>query len=79
MGWLIQVFTESDNATLCPVRVSSGTVGIVYHAAAIFGLLTGALHIDMDTLGAYTQHMIELVGVGGLVVGAKSAMKGDAQ
>lgn len=73
------VFTERDGETLCPVRVGSGLAGMVYHAAAVLGFSIGDIHLDINTLGTYLQHMVLLIGVGGATVGAKSLMKGDAQ
>ncbi len=79
MDWLKHILTESDNATACPVRVGSGVVGLIYHAAAGAGVYLGSMHIDIVTLGQYMRHMIELVGVAAAGIGVKSAMKGDAQ
>lgn len=72
------ILTEADNTTLCPVRVAAFIVGALYHAAAAWGIFHNDLQFDIATLGQYMQHMMTLVGIGGLSVGAKSLMKGDA-
>jgi acetyl-CoA acetyltransferase len=72
-------FTERDNATYCPVRVGGGLIAAGYHLGAFAGMVLGQIHLDMNTLGTYTQHMLSLLAVGGVTAGAKSTLKGDAQ
>ena len=70
---------ESDNATLCPVRMM-GTMGIVgYHA--LLGFMLGHQHaaLSMADLGTYMQQMSTAGVAFGVGIGAKSVMKGDAQ
>ncbi len=75
---LKHTMTERDNATYCPVRLSTLGVGLTYHAVSAWMLINGSVHLDMGTLGQYVHHMVTLIGVGGATVGAKSMFGGDA-
>ena len=79
MEQLKNIFSESDNSTLCPVRVGAGITAFLYHVAAVIGAVIGVIHLDMATLGMYLQHMVTLIGTTGASVGVKSVLKGDAQ
>ena len=79
MSWLAHLFTEPDNTTVCPVRVIGLASGALYHAAAAGGIATGAIHLDIASLGQYLQHMSVLAGTMGVATGAKSIMNGDAK
>ena len=73
-----KLFSEADNQTPCPVRIAAGLANVGYHIGALVGIYAGAIHLDITTLGLYLQHMATLIGVGGLSIGTKSIMKGDA-
>lgn len=75
----LQILTERDNATVCPVRVILLGAIVVYHVAAVVGVCIGQLRIDMPSLGDYLQHMSIVMLAAGGSIGAKSALKGDAQ
>lgn len=75
---LLNLVTEPDNVTLCPVRIVVGLGVVVYHAAALYGLWTGAIAAEMRDLSLYVQHISTFAGIGGLSIGGKSLMKGDA-
>lgn len=79
MSWFTRMITEGDNATQCPVRVGAVATAAVYHAGAVFMIIAQHVTIDISMLGQYIQHMSTLIGVAGVSIGAKSAMKGDAQ
>ena len=75
---LSNLITEPDNVTLCPVRliVWIGVAG--YHLGILWGVYAAAIKADMPSIGLYVQHIVTLAGIGGLAVGGKSLMKGDA-
>ena len=75
---LANLITEPDNVTLCPVRVVVGLGVIAYHAAALWGLYSGSIKVEMHDLTEYVQHISTFAGIGGLAIGGKSLMKGDA-
>lgn len=75
---LADIFTEGDNATVCPVRVGMLSTAVIYHVGALAGVIGQHLALDMATLGFYVQHMSTLFGIGALGVGAKSVLKADA-
>ncbi|MBV8061064.1 MAG: hypothetical protein JO253_06020 [Alphaproteobacteria bacterium] len=78
-AWIKHVLTEPDGNTFCPLRCGMALTTAVYHGAAAAGLWNGGLHCDIATLGQYAQHMTTLFAAGGVGIGAKSIMKGDAQ
>ena len=78
MNFLQKLFSEADNETPCPVRIAAGITNFGYHLGAAVGIYMGAIHLDIVTIGLYIQHMVTLIGVGGLSIGTKSLMKGDA-
>ena len=66
-------FTEDDNATFCPFRATTlGAIGM-YHIGAVYGVISGALHADMVTLGQYANHMMTLGGTLAAGVSVRSA------
>ena len=75
---LMNLITEGDNSTVCPVRVGSTIVGFLYHVAIVAGVYLEHLHLDMASLGQYIQHMMVLIGTMAAGIGAKSVLKGDA-
>ncbi len=75
----LQMLTERDNSTVCPVRVILLGAIVVYHVAAIVGVCLGQMHLDMPALGDYLQHMSVVMLAAGGSIGAKSVLKGDAQ
>ena len=78
MSILKNLLTERDGESYCPVRVGIAGAGLVYHAGLVFMVLRQHAAIDMAMLGAYVQQVCTLVGTAALGIGAKSAMKGDA-
>lgn len=76
---LLHFFTESDNTTLCPVRVLLIGATVLYHAGAAFAVAFQGLHLDFSMLGQYVQHMCALGGSMAAGIGVKSVLKGDAQ
>ena len=80
MSRLLQLVTEPDNATLCPVRVIILGVGVpLYHAFAGYALIARHLPLDFAVLGLYVQHMCTLGGTLAASLGAKSLGKADAR
>ena len=79
MSWLTHIVTESDNQTVCPVRIIYFAGVVFYHLFLAVASVTGFLHLDIDTLGQYVKHIVEFGGAAGASIGAKSLMKGDAQ
>lgn len=75
----LHLFTESDNQTLCPVRIVLMGAVALYHAGVTFAVMFQGLHLDFSMLGQYVQHMCELGGSIAAGVGVKSVLKGDAQ
>lgn len=75
----LQMLTERDNATVCPVRVILVGAIAVYHLAAVVGVCIGQMRLDMPSLGDYLQHMCLVMGAAGGSIGVKSVLRGDAQ
>jgi hypothetical protein len=76
--WANHLLTESDNSTLCPVRVLTATTAFLYHVAALAGFFLGSVHLDISTLGQYITHLTTLIAGGGATVGIKALTGGNA-
>ena len=79
MEALKNMLTEANNTTFCPVRLAGAATFVGYHGAAVAGLVLGVIHFDMDALGKYVTHMIELFGALGVIVTGKTRVGGDAK
>lgn len=76
---LTNLWTERDNDTLCPVKIGGWLSCVGYHAGAVFGFFSGAIHADIATLGQYVLHMGSLFASMGVASGIRTTLKDTSQ
>ena len=72
------LLTESDNKTLCPIRILAVTCFVIFHAMFIAGIVLGNVSFDLKSAGEYLQYALSMTGISAASIGMKSIMRGDS-